>query len=198
MVARRIASRMTLVALFGLFFLPIVIAWVLNVYPGQWRPKDTINRGTLVVPVRDIHAQGLASVDHTPISADLLEGKWTLVFLGGEGVCQMECQRALNKMRQVRLALGKDMTRVQRVYAIEAQTSERSDRRTSDPGLEVVIANEQWVAPFSVDGRDPWAADRVYLLDPEGRLVMYYGPNIHGEGMLEDLERLLRYSKIGQ
>lgn len=197
MVARRLSSRIALIALFGLFFLPIVIAWILNVYPGQWRPQETINHGTLVAPVRDIDTHGLFGVDQSPISTDLLEGKWTLMFLGAGG-CQMECQSALYKMRQVRLALGKDMSRVQRVYALEGQTtSEGRNTWTSDPGVEVAIANEKWAAPFSVDGQDPWAADRVYLLDPEGRLVMYYGPNATGEGILEDLERLLKYSKIG-
>jgi hypothetical protein len=37
----------------------------------------------------------------------------------------------------------------------------------------------------------------IYLIDPLGNLLMRYGSDANPKGMLEDLERLLKYSKIG-
>ena len=40
-------------------------------------------------------------------------------------------------------------------------------------------------------------ADRVYLIDPLGNLMMSYAPDANPKGMLEDLKRLLRLSHVG-
>jgi cytochrome oxidase Cu insertion factor (SCO1/SenC/PrrC family) len=41
------------------------------------------------------------------------------------------------------------------------------------------------------------AAERVYIIDPLGNLMMYYPPDADPSGMLKDLKKLLKYSKIG-
>jgi hypothetical protein len=41
------------------------------------------------------------------------------------------------------------------------------------------------------------AAGRVYFIDPLGNLMMYYRPDADPGGMLKDLRKLLKYSKIG-
>jgi len=45
-------------------------------------------------------------------------------------------------------------------------------------------------------GGDP-NAQRVYLIDPLGNLMMSYAPDAKPKGMLEDMKRLLRLSQIG-
>jgi hypothetical protein len=40
-------------------------------------------------------------------------------------------------------------------------------------------------------------SQRVYLIDPLGNVMMFYGPAAKPKGMLEDLKRLLRLSSIG-
>jgi hypothetical protein len=40
-------------------------------------------------------------------------------------------------------------------------------------------------------------AERVYLVDPLGNLMMYYLPDANPRGMIKDLHRLLKYSRIG-
>ena len=48
-----------------------------------------------------------------------LTGRWTFLYLH-QGDCGPPCEDALVLMRQVRLALGKDASRVQRVFVPEA------------------------------------------------------------------------------
>ena len=55
--------------------------------------------------------------------------------------------------------------------------------------------------PLSVSptfgGVDPAAADRIYLIDPLGNLMMSYAPDSKPKGMLEHLKRLLGPSPVG-
>jgi hypothetical protein len=40
-------------------------------------------------------------------------------------------------------------------------------------------------------------AQRIYLIDPLGNLMMSYAPGAKPKGLLEDMKRLLRLSQIG-
>jgi hypothetical protein len=49
----------------------------------------------------------------------------------------------------------------------------------------------------SVSGIPPRDADRIYLIDPLGNLMMSYAPDAEPKGMLEDMKRLLGLSHVG-
>jgi cytochrome oxidase Cu insertion factor (SCO1/SenC/PrrC family) len=50
---------------------------------------------------------------------------------------------------------------------------------------------------FSVEGISMQGADNIYLVDPLGNLMMYYPSDADPRGMIQDLQRLLKYSQIG-
>ena len=51
---------------------------------------------------------------------------------------------------------------------------------------------------MAAQGDSPYErAERVYIVDPLGNLMMYYLPDADAGGMLKDLQKLLKYSKIG-
>jgi len=56
---------------------------------------------------------------------------------------------------------------------------------------------EQMAAYFLIDGTPMMGGERVYLIDPLGNLMMFYPPDADPSGMLKDLRKLLKYSKIG-
>ena len=120
------------------------------------------------------------------------------------GRCADGCRKRLYDTRQVRLALDRDMNRVQRVFiaddgllrcAVSARAASGLDRDSRDP--------RRRAAARAVAGRDPAArrstaqAPRVYLIDPLGNLMMFYAADAKPKGMLEDMKRLLRLSSIG-
>jgi hypothetical protein len=49
----------------------------------------------------------------------------------------------------------------------------------------------------SFGGIAPETADRLYLIDPLGNLMMSYAPDAKPKGLLEDLKRLLGLSQVG-
>lgn len=191
---RRRRARILLLVTFLLFFVPIAGAWLLNIYAPDWRPFGTVNRGILVEPVRAVLAAGLAHADGTPLEADYLSGRWTVVHLG-DGACDGACVAALARTRQVRKALGEDVHRVQRLLvgtdAAHAGGSERHD------DLTFAVADSAWLASFSFPDAGGEPLPGVYLIDPQGYLMMRYPPDVEVRGLLADLERLLKISKIG-
>lgn len=189
--ARIRRSRLTLVAVFAVFVLPLALAWVMN-FASDWVPRATINHGHLVEPVTPVHLAGWQDPEGRSVDAAWLSGKWTLAYRIAGG-CADDCHQVLYVLRQVRLAQGKNIDRVQRLVVLDAPASPAwiSEVQEHYPGLMVV----QPASAGAVSGIP--APGKVYLIDPLGDLMMEYGADADARGMVKDLERLLRISYVG-
>ncbi len=194
MAADRRRTRFLLVGTFLVFFVPIMAAWLLNVLAPNWRPFGTLNHGTLVEPVRQVGVNGLTRPDGGEMQADYLSGRWTLVQLV-DGDCGQACLEALTRSHQVQLALGDDMQRVQLILVLKKAAA--PEAATLPPGVTVAMANDGWLARFSVAQTQPGERLRLYMIDPQGYLMMHYAADVDQRALLADLERLLKISKIG-
>jgi hypothetical protein len=183
----------------GLFFAPLLFAFLLY-YGGGWRPQGTTNHGQLVTPARPIPELNLSIENHEQPITQLLHGKWTLLYVA-QGACDLNCQRSLTQIRQVRLALGDDMIRVQRLFVNTGACCEGEYLEHEHPGLVLAHADSAAAAvllkTISIDSVPAIMADRTYVVDPLGNLMMSYVSNAPGKGMLEDLKKLLKLSSIG-
>jgi hypothetical protein len=115
------------------------------------------------------------------------------------GACDESCLRRLYDTRQVRLALDREMDRVQRVFVASPECCDMKALRQSHPDLILVQGGEA-AAPLLAqlpDATGPQNSNRVYLIDPLGNLMMFYPPDAPAKGLLEDMKRLLRLSQIG-
>jgi len=196
-------NRKFLVALALLFFTPLAVSFYMYYAPMGWRPAKHVNRGDLIDPARPLPEVSLAvaarGADHQT-KPDFLKGKWTVLYYGA-GNCSALCRTNLYNTRQIRIALNRDMDRVQRVFLAEGECCDWPFLETEHPDLLTVRATPE-AAPLLallpvVDGVAPLQADRVYLIDPLGNLMMSYAPNARPKGMLEDLKRLLGLSHVG-
>ena len=192
--------RLTLILLVMVFLAPLIAAWWLH-SGVQWRPAGTINHGVLVTPPRRLDTNyQLVTPAGAPLRSNYLQGKWTLVYSGGPG-CDTVCAENFYKMRQVYLAQGKNMRRVQRLFMLVSPQGTLPDAVHEYPEMDVArlppSAQEALLAPFLIDAAEPLEAGRVYLVDPLGNLMMYYYPDAEPTGMLKDLRRLLKVSSIG-
>lgn len=195
--------RMVLLAMALAFLLPVVIAVVLFSMDEIWRPSGTVNHGELVSPVRPVKEVALQQLDGTPINAETLRGKWTYAYIDRSD-CDEICQHNLYKIRQVRLAQAGEALRVQRLFVVldDARPDSLQALLAEHPGLIAASAAENalqaFMRPFDIKPGSPVdQAQRVYLIDPLGNLMMSYDPSTEPKGMIKDLERLLKFSKIG-
>ena len=198
-----LSSRQGLVLLGLLFMTPAFVSWVMhNSSEEGWRPEGTTNRGMLVHPARTLTLP--AEMQIADVTAnDYLQGKWTMLYIG-DADCDDVCSNNLYKMRQVRIAQNEHMKRVQTLYMVlgdELPVSLREQLEKEHASLDVAIVPEnqsgQIAVDFLVDGVSMDTAERVYYIDPLGNLMMYYPADADAGGMLKDLKKLLKYSKIG-
>jgi hypothetical protein len=144
-------------------------------YLLRWSPGTPSNYGELLPPAP---VPGL----------EALRGKWVLVMFDA-AACDAPCERKLYFMRQVRRAQGKDMGRVERLWEITDGAKPRAEILPGIEGTHFTAIPEK-----DFPGR---AVDHIYLVDPVGNLMMRFPRDPDPSKMIKDLQRLLRYSRLG-
>jgi len=179
MISANWRTKFTFFILIGVFVSPLVLATYFY-FQDTFQGHITTNHGQLIQPPITLEQLGLKKY----------QGHWLLLVYNPEQ-CGELCLNNLYKMRQVRVALGKDRNRVERVLI---------DYRPNQ-SLQAKLAN-QYRGTALASG-DPDAINRnlragyLYIVDPLGNLMMGYGPNAQAEGLFEDLKKLLKVSQIG-
>jgi cytochrome oxidase Cu insertion factor (SCO1/SenC/PrrC family) len=127
-----------------------------------------------------------------------LSGKWTFLYVQ-HGRCDDECLKHLYDTRQVRLALDREMNRVQRVFIGDSDCCDMTELKAAHPDLIAIRASDDDEPLLALLPSRTGAvnAHRVYLIDPLGNLMMSYAADAKPKGMLEDMKRLLRLSSVG-
>ena len=217
-------SRRRLLVILACFAVPLLMAtvWVQALRTSGGTIGDT-SRGQLVQPTRPIEPFELRIVAgegagdgsdgglDAPWGLDELRGLWTLLHVV-EDECGEACERALYHMRQVRLALNQRKDRVRRVAVVHAPGQLPAPLLAEHRGL-VVIGGEpdarealvEQVRTAPVDGQGPDGTDAggaapldgIWLVDPNGNLVLRFAPDLDPRNMLKDIKHLLKVSRIG-
>jgi hypothetical protein len=208
----RARNLRTLAALAGLFLLPLALAFY-TYYATGWRPAARTNHGTLITPPRPLPELSLPRMDlERGVAGDGLSGttgasaatpppalfhhKWSLVYVG-EGGCDAACRDTLYVMRQTRLSLNTDMTRVERVFLASGACCNREFLTREHSGLTVVDASGEAGAQLLRQFPAAERAHTLFIVDPLGNLMMSYDARSDPRGLRDDLRKLLRLSQIG-
>ena len=101
------------------------------------------------------------------------------------------------------MGMGKHSLRVQKVlFLIDQDLDELSSLLANYKGQQVINTNsvdtDILLEKFRIEGvKDLPRFQRIYISDPLGNLMMSYPPDINPKGILKDLKKLLRTSRIG-
>ncbi|MDH3588582.1 MAG: hypothetical protein OEQ74_04190 [Gammaproteobacteria bacterium] len=186
-------GRRMLVLIAFLFIGPLVLAWTLYL-GGLWRPGAGANHGELLQPVISLPRDPQPTIDGGTTEGGFLYGRWTLVHLI-DGECDEACVAAVYKTRQVRLALGREIERIDRVLFL-LTTSEPALGTGSEDLLIVTpmgSAGTQIIDALNANG----GTQRIFLVDPLGNLILGYPRDGDPADIRDDLKKLLRLSRIG-
>ena len=194
-------NRLKLLGIFALFLLAPLSALVAWLYLGDAGVDTTTNAGTLVSPARPLAISGLLNADGTPLTDADLRGHWTFVLFAPAASCDERCQEQLYLTRQTRLAMNKDVSRVQRlmVFAQRPDAALRENLAREHADLRWVVGDnraEPLRARFRGEGFAP-EGEHYFLVDPLGNLMMFYDLSVPTKGMMKDLRKLLKVSQIG-
>jgi len=186
-------GRRTLLLVAALFLLPVALAFALY-YGNVWRPAGSSSKGELITPARPLITTGLRQPDGAAAGADVLQGKWSLVYVG-DGACDNDCRTSLVYARQSRLALNNEMTRVQIVLLADAHCCE-PQIEGHVPGIRMFDAS----SPDAVSLLEQFPARRarsLFIVDPLGHLMMRFPKNADPQKVKKDLVKVLKASANG-
>jgi len=184
------SGRGKLFAIAALCIAPFVAALIAYYY---WQPQDRMNYGELI-PARPLSDSPLRHLDQRAVRLSDLKGKWILLQLD-DAQCAAACRIKLYDMRQVRLAQGREMERVERVWLILDDAPLETQLMREYDGTRMLRAGgSPLLAEFPAAGD---VRDHVYIVDPLGNLMLRFPRNADPARMNKDLARLLKASRIG-
>ncbi|MBL8443623.1 MAG: hypothetical protein JNK52_06205 [Zoogloeaceae bacterium] len=183
------SAKLTLILLALVCTLPIIASY-LTYY--VWKPQTTMNYGELIqpAPLPEASLNGLAG--QPGIDRAALNGHWTLVY-AGSGNCAEACGPALYAMRQSRLAQGKEMERVARLWLVTDDVSPAPEIVQQHPALRIARGDPAWLARLPAAEREA----HLFLVDPLGNVMMRFPAEPDVKLVIKDLQRLLKYSGLG-
>jgi hypothetical protein len=198
-----VRARLVLVSIFALFFLPVFGAMFIAVVAPHWMPFGSINHGELVQPPIAGVLLNVSPLDDGSVHTIGPKAPWVIAHLGPPR-CDANCEYALGRMRQARLALGKDAHRVERWWVVTGplQPGDVKVMMRSYPGLR--IGQLPSSSPLVVPAPSSIA---VQMIDPAGFLILRYstdwqqkeqvsqGATGLARAILKDFKRLLKISK---
>ena len=193
------SSRLKFLLLVAIAFGPMLAAGLLFFHFPEYLPRATTNHGELIQP----------SIDGGQIAPALQgRGAWTLIHVMPDA-CDEECRNLLYLSRQVATGLGKDAARVSRVLIVsESLSADLQSHLALEHGdIEVVFADTARLKAVSSSLKavstplkavsPSQSAPQLFLMDPNGNIMMRYNISLAGKPLLEDLKHLLKLSTIG-
>jgi cytochrome oxidase Cu insertion factor (SCO1/SenC/PrrC family) len=187
------AGRIKMILLFLVCAAPVIASYF-TFY--VIKPQSRINYGELVLPVAPVPPAPLKLLDGKPWDLGALKGKWIMLTVDG-GACPKICVEKLYKMRQVRATLGKDSDRMENVWLIDDEAQLDTQVIRAYDGTHMVRAGTSPLLQTFRAAAGAAQHDHVWLIDPLGNLVLRFPKDAEPAKMKKDLERLLKYSRIG-
>jgi len=185
-----IAGRFQLILIALVFFGPLILADWLYFGGDGLGPAGRTNHGRLLEPMINI-----GEMLNNAAITESTDNRWLLIYVN-DGTCDEACEFALYTLRQSRLMLGREMDRLVRVFLHGSIAPDTVLLAGEHEGL---IALQDSAISNLISKKRP--ADLrpggYYLVDPLGNLVMYFHADMEPDDMVEDIEHLLKLSRIG-
>ena len=161
------------------------------------KPQGRTNYGELLDPrAYPIPALGSATLDGKPVALEDYKGKWIMLQVNG-AECGDACTKKLYDMRQLRLAQGKEMERVERVWLITDDKPLETILIREYDGTRMIRAKADLVQAWLPVEPNAAVTDHMYMIDPLGNLMMRFPKDADANKIKKDLNKLLKASRIG-
>jgi len=200
--SQKTRTRLLLGFLMLIFAAPFCAAWLIYNFTDLGKGDQGSNFGELVKPpvsIPDLILTDLVTGEQTL----RLHGKWSVVYSMDKD-CGLDCKHSLDMMLSLKFAFEKDSGRIQSMVSVPdgailielkkylVQQNSQHLLLLPDPGQVTDDKPGSAVVSKALLGMN-----KIYIIDPLGNLMMSYDARSKPEGIINDLKRLLRYSRIG-
>jgi hypothetical protein len=173
-----------------------VIASYLAYY--VFKPKGgTASYGTLVEPQRPIpESLVVTGEDGKPMKLASLRGRWLLISVD-RSACDKACVTKLYFMRQVRATQAGERERIVNVWLRTDGQQVPAPVLGAYDDTEMLIADPSAVSAWLPVDAGTAVTDHIYMVDPNGNLMMRFPKNPDPSKIKGDVTKLLKWSSIG-
>ncbi|MFT3741949.1 MAG: hypothetical protein QM752_04650 [Gammaproteobacteria bacterium] len=189
----RLNNRWTIWLLILIFVIPLIAAYFLSKNHEQMG-LGTKNHGQLITPPLDFNQL-------KPVTTTTWRGQWMLLLVIPTH-CDSFCEKQIYLMQQIRTATGKDSNRVTRgVLTFSTENKPLATLvQTRFPGTHYFTTSterfQNLVKGSSLE-KVAFMPGNIYLVDPQGNILMRYPAQTNPMGIFKDLTLLLKISNIG-
>ena len=170
-----------------LLLTPLVVLLMSTLsFQSGFSPKDTKNNGTFFDEYFDATALDLVGASS---SLSFEDGKWIFATYASNGA---ELETALYLMRQLNVALNRDIYKLKRV--IFSQNKDSLELALKDyPRTEIIVDAQQklYKKLLEVGEENFFSEQKIFIIDPYGRAVMYFPVSMDPKLILKDLKVLI-------
>jgi cytochrome oxidase Cu insertion factor (SCO1/SenC/PrrC family) len=155
------------------------------------------NYGALIEPQRPIPGD-LSVVDEAgaPLALSSLRGKWLMLAVS-PGACDESCAKNLFMMRQIRVLQAAQRERVVTVWLRTDPQPVTAVIKNAYPDTRMFVADPKPLRDWLPPGKSTPIEAHIYLVDPNGNLMMRFPANPDPIKIKADLSKLLTWSGIG-
>lgn len=180
-------NRIALLALVAVFVLPILVAmWMAR---SDRIPGATGVHGEMFDPARDLRSVRLDRVEGGAYEWRPVDRTWRVLVVPPAD-CDSECAGTLESLDRVWRLLGRNADQLDVLWAC-AQPGCMPPEGASRPGTFVRVQSTPELRAL-LPGVDDPTGTPVYLLDPNGFLVLRWAPGFDPAGLRADVVKLIR------
>jgi cytochrome oxidase Cu insertion factor (SCO1/SenC/PrrC family) len=173
--ATRRRNRAQMISIMLVAFITLGGSYAIFYYAKTSGGWGTTNHGEFVSPATTTEQLGWQ------VEGD--QRKWWLWVVASD--CDAACQATVKHMQAVHKLLNREADRVRRGFT-GVQGAYEPNWMSAYPGMAVVNVAD----PSNVK-------NGIYIVDPNGNLVLFYDLATEPKPVLEDLKKLLKVSQIG-
>lgn len=193
--------KLSIVAVFLLFSLPVILATLLHTEWLEWRPTTLRNHGEFVSPVVPVYFAALTTQSGHPLQPEDLLDKWFLIRHHLDA-CDADCLESFFWLRQVRAAQDRHQGSIGLMLISPNALSEAALTQIQAWAPDTVVVTGTSAAALaqalsSLTEPEEWLAAPhwTYLSDPMGNIMMRYPNDADPNGIRRDLRRLLTWTQ---
>jgi len=178
-------SRRNLFLVVSAFVLPIILAKL--ALTQDWLDSGVTNKGLLI--------ENEVTLNDLGITDSALNNMWLILYVLPTQ-CNEQCEQTLSSVNNTFVALGREMPRVKNVALYQQPLTKKQFNQ---------IDVTKWI-PIAAPKKPHTLVKQpiVLLVDPLGNIILahqtpktFEQQPMFGKGILADMKKLLKYSKIG-
>ena len=190
-------NRGLLLLIFALFFGSMLVAGALR-FSG-WRPAGMKNKGELLQPPVDLRARAPKLASGAAYAWNPGERQWRILAVPPAG-CGEACDTAARDLDVLWRSIGHNADKVDVLWLCAEAGCQVPAPLRDDRTLRVLAPDEALRAALAVPAAAPGDAGAgvaatgvpVYIVDPNGFVILRYAPGSNLMGVREDLSKLLK------